>query len=296
MSELQENTPATEPAIVAEPTTEPVATDPSKPAGYDPIDPATSTPEQTQERLNYLYGQVKHSEREKREMKQILSDQSRLISELSQGQQAVVNHLQEKNFTDNESSIRLQMRTAWDKGDNDTYFALQDKLDEIRIDKKLAARTKPQESQQPKNAVNYAQTAQGTGELTQAEFDATDAWQNERDESGGLVRPWAFGDNANHQAALREAAAIFNNPRYATLSYDGKLAEIDKRMGISKRAVGQTVMGGNLTIPGKQTKLTLTPKQQEIAIKTKYAGNGKTEAEHLEAYRKQIANVKQRRQ
>lgn len=286
-------------AVETTPTPEAQPNGHDRPAGYEPIDPKTATPEETQERINYLYGQVKHSEREKREMKQILAEQSRLIGELSQGQQAVVTHLQEKTFTDTEATLRAQMKAAWEKGDNDAYFSLQDKLDDIRIEKKLATKAQPQQQaqqpQQPRNAVQYAQQAQDTGELSPAEFAATNAWQNERDASGNLVRPWAFGNDPNHEGALREAAAVFNNPRYSNLTYEQKLDEVDKRMGVAKRSGGQTVMGANLTSPAKQTKLTLTPKQQEIAIKTKYAGAGKTDAEHLEAYRKQIANVKQTR-
>lgn len=268
-----------------------------KPAGYDPVDPATSSPEQVQERLNYLYGQVKHSDREKKEMRNILREQSELLSQLSASQNAVVDHLQNKNITETESSLKQQMQAAWEKGDNNLYFQIQDKLDDLRIDKKMAARqkTEPQQSQ-PRNAVQYAEQAQGTGELTQAEFDTTKAWQDETDNNGNLVRPWAFGTDSNHRAALEEARAVFNNPRFANLSYEAKLQEVDKRMGTSVRTGGQQVMGANLTTPTKQTKLTLTPKQQEIALKTKYAGSGKTDAEHLEAYRKQVATLKQRRQ
>jgi hypothetical protein len=268
-----------------------------KPAGYDPVDPSNSTPEQVQERLNYLYGQVKHSDREKKEMRSVLAEQSRLLSELTAGQQAVVSHLQDRSITETESSLKSQMQSAWEKGDNNTYFALQDKLDDLRIEKKLAAKSKSEpQSQQSKGAIDYAQQAQGTGELSQEEFNATNAWQSEKDENGNLVRPWAFGSDPNHRAALEEARAVFNNPRFANLPFDKKLEEVDKRMGTQKRTGGQNVMGGNLTTPSKQGKLTLTPKQQEIAIKTKYAGSGKTDAEHLEAYRKQVQNIKQRRQ
>ena len=186
------------------------------------------------------------------------------------------------------------MKSAWEKGDNDTYFALQDKLDDLRIEKKLALKNKPSTPQQPakpQSATEYAEQ----GNLSDSEYAATDAWQNERDERGQLVRPWAFANDPNHQTALLEAQAVFNSPRFANLSYEKKLEEVDKRMGTAKRSASQTVMGGNLTTPSKTSKLTLTPKQQEIAIKTKYAGSGKTDAEHIAAYRKQVETLSQRR-
>lgn len=278
-------------------TTAPASTETTgRPAGYEPVDPQNSTPEQVQERINYLYSQVKNSDREKREMRNILAEQSKLLTELSTSQNAVVNHLQDKSITETESSLRSQMKSAWEKGDNDTYFALQDKLDDLRIEKKMAAKNKPATvQQQPQNASQYAQQAQGTGELSETEYRITETWQNETDDSGNLIRPWAFGNDPNHRAALVEAQAVFNNPRYANMSYEKKLEEVDKRMGTAKRSVSQAVMGGNLTTPTKTSKLTLTPKQQEIAIKTKYAGAGKTEAEHLEAYRKQVQSISQRR-
>lgn len=271
-----------------------------KPAGYAPVDLSALPPEVAKpinDRINYIYGQVKHSEREKKEMRQILSDQSRIINELTQTSQAVVNHLADKTINETEASIYSAMQQAWEKGDNKAYMEAQGKLIDLQVQKRLRDSEKPKQQTngvQPSyaNAAEISQAAVNDGSLSEVEYRTTAAWQNERDDQGNLIRPWAFDSNSNYQAALDEAKAVFTNPRYASMSYEKKLAEIDKRMGVQKQEVSQTVLGGGLTRNGKQSKLTLSPKQQEIAIRTKFGGpKAKSDADHLDAYRKQIEKV-----
>ncbi len=86
---------------------------------------------------------------------------------------------------------------------------------------------------------------------------------------------------------------MFSSARYAHLTIDQKLAEVDKRMGVSKPAARQNVLAGNLTSARKSPKVSLSPKQEQIAIRTKFGGpKAKSDAEHLEAYRKQIEATK----
>ncbi len=272
-------------------------TESTKPAGYEPIDPATATPEQTKSRLDYLYSQVKNSDREKREMRNILSEQSRIINELSEGQKAVVGHLTQKSFTEGKQKLQQHMQDAWKAQDNKSYIEAQNRLMDLQVEERLAAKTQPQQEQrqQPNNAAEIANRAVQTGELSTEEYRATESWQNERDDTGNLVRPWAFGNDPAHQAALFEARAVLASPRFSNLTYEQKLQEIDKRMGTQKRTVSQSVIGGSLTKPAKSAKLELSPKQREIALKTQYAGKGKSEAEHLDKYRQQIEKFKSRR-
>lgn len=272
----------------------------AKPAGYDPIDPKTATPEQTQERINYLYRQLKPTQRENREMKQLLADQSRVITELSEGQRAVVNHLTERSFVDSETELTKAMNDAWKKGDEHAYIEAQNKLLDVKVQKRTLEMQPKQQPQQnngqiPRNGLEIANRAVAEGALSQDEYRTTESWQNERDETGNQLRPWAFDSSPNYQNALFETRAVMSNPRYENWSYQQKLAEVDRRMGVQKRTASQSVMGGALTKPGKSTKVELSPKQREIALKTQYAGKGKSEAEHLEVYRKQVEKFNQRR-
>lgn len=300
---------ATEPTEISTPAVEtspePVKTETQenngKPAGYDPVDPETANPKEVKDRLDYLYRQVKHSDRDKREMQNLLRDQSRVIDELSRNQQAVVTHLTEKSFSDSKEQLKVAMQEAWKKGDNAAYIDAQNRLMDIQVEERVAAKTQRQQPQQPQNvemprdASEMANRAVQSGELSEDEYRTTASWQEEKDESGNLYRPWAFSTNPNYQAALFETRSVMANPRFNNLSYAEKLAEVDRRMGIAKRTASQAVMGGNLTKTGKSTKIELTPKQRDIALRTQYAGKGKSEADHLDAYRKQVDKFSQNR-
>jgi len=273
-----------------------------RPAGYDPIDFKTASPEQVQERFDYVYGQVKNNERALRENTRTLSEyqriaaeQSKIINDLTSGFNGVVNHLQTQTLQETEASLAAAKQEAWEKGDTKAYMEADNKLMDLKIQKSLP-KQQPQQPQ-PKQYNNAAEIAKEGG-LSDEDYRTTETWQNEKDENGNLIRPWAFNksnDPANpspeYRAALVEASAVLNSPRFAGLTYQQKLAEIDKRMGVQKRGVSQSVLGGGLTGARKTGKLTLTPKQQEIAIKTKYAGPQAKPEEHLEAYRKQIEKV-----
>lgn len=277
-------------------TTEATTTE-SKPAGYEPIDPKTATPEQTQARIDYIYRQLKPTQRENKEMRQLLADQSRIITELSEGQRVVVNHLTEKSYNDSETQLKQQMQDAWKKSDNVAYIDAQTRLNEIYAQRAVAKIQQPQQPQQQNNSYNPQSATNGAQEsvISPEDYRTTESWQNERDDTGNAIRPWAFGTHPNHRAALRETAAVFENPAYENLDYAAKLAEVDKRMGVKKSTNSQQVLGGNLTKPGKKTTIELSPKQREIALRTSYAGKGKSEAEHLAAYRKQVEKIDSQR-
>ena len=93
------------------------------------------------------------------------------------------------------------------------------------------------------------------------------------------------------RAAAIEGQAVFNNPSFASKPFAEKLREIDRRMGVAnKQATGSNVLsGGNLTRGNRANTIKLTPYQEKIAVKTKFAGPGKSSQEHLEAYKAQIA-------
>lgn len=295
-AETQEISTTTE-SVVADQTTEATqeqAPDEGKPAGYDPVDPNTATPEQVQERINYLYRQVKDDKRTLNEYRRIAQQQSQQLAELTNGMGTVVNHLQDKNFADNEAQLAALRQQAWEKGDSKAYDEINDKLIEIKLNKKLTATQRqvvqPQQQQpaQYNNAAEIAQRGVQDGELDPNDARLIAAWQDERDENGNQLRPWSYSNSPLHMQAAAEAAAVWRNPKFTTT--EQRIAEIDRRMGVAKRTVSPTVMGANLTNRGKSNKVTLTPKQQEIALRM--GGSKKTDAEKLDWYRKQVESVK----
>lgn len=274
-----------------------------KPAGYYPIDFETASPQEIKERHDYLYRQIKDQKRTDqtlRQYREIASEQSRRIEELTTGFTGVVGHLQEKAFTDNEAAINQTMQAAWEAGDTKAYLMAQSKLIDLKAGKKAAElqqKNAPKQEQKPQQpATNY----DGDGGLSPEDQRVVDSWQGERDDSGQMLRPWAFNrsndpNNPDPQYiyALSETRAVLMSPRFQNATMEEKMQEVDRRMGVTKSTPKQSVMGGGFTGARKTAKLTLSPKAQEIAVKTKFGGpQAKTDAEHIEAYRKQMETTK----
>jgi len=272
-----------------------------KPAGYYPVeieDPAIK------QRFDYVYGQVKKNERDKNEYKKIAAEQSRIIAQLQQDQGAIVNHLQTQTYTNVESQLKAQLQTAYETGDTNALVAIQDKLLDIKAQKLVAPRQQQQTQSQQALQQNYsmsqvADDAFSDGEISFEESQRVNAWAGETNERGEPLRPWisnSTGDlndpDPDYVKAWTVANQVFNKPQYANLSFDQKLAEVDKRMGVTKSTGKQTVMGGGFTGKPRSARITLSPEAEKLAIKTRFGGpKAKTDADHIDAYRKQIEKV-----
>lgn len=279
-----------------------------KRAGYNPVDIDKASPEEIKERINYLYRQVKDGNKAKGQYIKIAEEQSRQIEELTKGFNGVVSHLTTKNFADSEEAITAQLDAAFAKGDNKGYLEAQKKLINLGVEKRIAAE---QAKQQPKqvqqqtqqgraydSASQIARDAEASGELSAEETNYTAAWQNEKDENGELLRPWSktadmYNPDPEFRAALNEANGVFNNPRFANKSIEEKLAEVDRRMGVAKRTVSQTVSGIGLTGKSKSSKVSLSADIEKMVKVTKWGGSKfKTDEERLAGYRAQLQKVK----
>lgn len=297
---MSEETEVQEPQV----TTEPAKAD-EKPAGYHPVDPATDSPEKIQERLDYLYKQVKPSQREVKELRTLVADQSKLIDELHSGMYAVVDHLKTEATTKSEGKLREDMKVALENGDTTAYIELNEKLTELKIEKNKPKATTPKKTETQKQAYAGAKQvsddAFDSGELSAEDNRYVESYIGEKDDNGRLLRPWTVNKSNDpdkpdpeFMEGLAEAHAVFTNKRYANWTMAQKMAELDKRMGVEPPKGGQSVMGGNFTSRPKGNKITLSQKQQEIAVRTKYGSSkgAKSDSEYMEAYRKQIEKVK----
>lgn len=266
----------------------------NKPEGWEQVE---FTPDQ-QKRFDRLYKQVKDRERESAEQRSILKQQSELLSDLQRSQHQIVSHIQTDDYSRAESQLKSQRDEAFQRGDLPGFNAANDRLLQITAERLVANKlqqhqpqVKPQQYQQGADAVNAAVQR---GELSHSDGSAYRAWSDEQDEYGNLKRPWVNSYDPMAQAAASEGLAVFNNPAYRNKSFTEKLSEIDRRMGIMNRNSGQAVMPGNtnLTRQKQVGNIKLSEFQERVAIKTKFAGPGKSEADHLDAYRKQIAKIK----
>lgn len=265
-----------------------------KPEGWDQVE---FTSEQ-QARFNRMYGQVKGLERGLSERDSLLKQQSDLINELRQGQHQIVSHIQNDDFSRAEANVVQQQRDAYERGDLDGFNRATTQLSKMAAQRAIAEQqVKPQpqaQQSQPVSGMDVVNQAVQSGDITYADADAFRAWANEIDTYGNLKRPWVNVSDIRGTAAAIEGSAVFNNPAFINKPFAAKLAEIDKRMGLANQQAGQAVMpsGVNLTRNPKPSNIKLSPFQEKIAVRTKFAGSGKSNAEHLEAYRKQVAEVK----
>lgn len=280
--------------------------EPDRKTGREAIDFDSASPDEIKSRFNNIYGQMQRQDRALREYRGIAQTQSEKIAELMNATSTVVDHLQTEKFSGTEESLRQQMQSAHERGDSRGFLEAQEKLMDVRLEKRLFEKEQknrqPQAGQQAQqnrtpSAMEAAEQAAASGEIGSEDVRGIDAWQSERDASGSLLRPWAHNKDTNNPdpqyiQALMESRAVFANSRFSHLSTEQKLAEVDRRMGVQVRQSSQSVMGANLTNGKRSSKITLSPKQEEIALKTKFGGpKAKSDAEHIEAYRKQIELV-----
>lgn len=315
---LSSAAPENDESLEQQPTSQPQSQKPN----YQPYVDLSGLPDETREaiegRFAHLSRLQKKSETKRegelREWRDLASEQARRIDELTNGFAGMANHLQEKSYAETEAQLTEAMRIAFESGDSHGYINAQNKLLDIKADKKLVERQKKeapakvhsQQNSAPnyRNASELANDAVTDGDITHEEASLVSAWQEESDPTGNLLRPWAHNSTPHLQpdhpqadqqylAAIRETVAVFDNPRLAKLTFDQKLAEVDRRMGTAKPGPKQNVMGGNLTGNRKPSKLGLSPEQEKLAVRLKLGGpKAKSDADHIAKYRQQLEKTK----
>jgi hypothetical protein len=267
---------------------------------YDHVNPETDDPKLVQARIDTLYRERKTAKEDYRKMMDLAKKQSEVIEDLQNGMYAVAGHLQQEKFADTEATLKSQYRIAVETGDIDAQVNINDKLLELKAQKLIAPKAQSKQQQTQSNPQQqYNSANELAADLDPQEQAITNAWQNEKDESGQSLRPWAVNSTGDLNdpdpdfiKAITVANKVFTQENFAHLTYQQKLQEIDKRMGIKKSIQQSNVMGGHLTGQRKNSKVTITAKQSEIAVRTKFGGpKAKSDAEHIEAFRKQIEKV-----
>jgi uncharacterized protein (UPF0218 family) len=270
----------------------------SKPSGYDPVD-ISSLPDEVrkplEDRLGYLYRQTKTNETSVRQYRDIAAQQSALIEELRKNVGQVVGHIQSEKNAEQVSTLEAKVQEAFEAGDIKAFTKAQTELISHLSKQPQKEEVRENLGKPAQNVRQLSQEAVQGGEISPQDAQYMEAWGSEIDERGELVRPWTENPGGVEdpnpdfvKAVMVAEKFVIKNP---TATIQQITAHVDQQMGV-RRTANQTVMGGNLTMPRKAARINLTPKQQEIAVRTKFGGPGKSDAEHLEAYRKQIETVK----
>jgi len=245
---------------------------------------------------------MKRYESESKEFRALNEALVREFQNLRVNQEQIVSHLQNNDYQEAESRLAQQRTDAWNKGDFEGYNAANDKINEIKIQKRLAeatAKQQPRQVQQPKQGVDGNRVVDGSvdkGVLTPQEADITKIWITETDQNGNFKRPWASdpSDPRNYAAAL-EAQAVFNSPLFASKPIAEKLREVDRRMGIQGQQTNKSnvLPAGNLTNGVKTNTIKLDPAIEKIAIRTKFGGpKAKTDQDHIDAWKRAAIKAK----
>lgn len=261
-------------------------------------------------RINHLSRLMKKqgakSEERLSKWQQLAEEQARRIEELTSNVDKVVDHVQGNAFKSAEDKLNARLMEAHANGDVPGFIKANAELTALNVKKgawekeQEKSKEKPQvQPRQENNELRYFSADESldiaveSGEMSRPEANAFKSWMDEKDEYNRPVRPWAYTQDVKHPSkewseAMAELRNVFTSKRFENWTLDQKLGEMDRRMGMTRTASGQQVMGGNLTTARKSNKVALTTEQETVAKRFKFAGPGKSDAEHFEAYRKQL--------
>ena len=218
-----------------------------KPAGYNPVDVKTATPEEIEARIKHLYGQNRDLMKETRASKKELSEIKAWKEQLESRQ--------EVQAVDTEITHLMQQRKeARMAGDDDRVDEINDKIAELKSEKKLAmkseVRSKPEENEE---------------EIDQAviqDMQAASLWGDELSDDGTFLRPWAQRSHKRYSDAISELNKIYYDPANANKTIEEKLAILERKM--SPKTASTNVLGkGNAprTSGDKAPQLTADQKK-----------------------------------
>jgi len=255
-------------------------------------------------RLAHVSGLQKKSEakyqRQLDEYRALAKEQNDRLEELTNFSTGMATHLQDKAFTENETQIQDRMQKAFEAGDTAAYSKAQTELIQLGVKREMAKQQSPKAEPKQARPAPQQQEAEAV-EMSPEDQVAIEAWQDERDESGNTLRPWAYNrgtpENPDRQymRARLEIEAIKLDPRFENATVQQRMQEVDKRMGVQKRGGGQPVMGSNLTGNGAARRITLSPELEKLAVRTKFGGSkAKTDQDHIAAYRAVLEESKKK--
>lgn len=212
------------------------------------------------DRINDLYGQVKKSDA----AKQMLAEHNRIMEEKLAEYVDKVNKL-ERNTKDSasdkiETELKAKLRTAREEHDLDTIEQIEDKLLDLRLEKRIAPKAVEQ------TALKQNPVQQQVDQRLVHNALYIENVSNEKDAQGNLVRPYLFDWHPDNKKAVDLFNSIPKEFEAAGKQADIKtlIEAIDERMRGKKSKQNVSVLSGNDDdIPERQTvKLT----QQEIYI------------------------------
>ena len=197
-----------EAGIEFEPTMEEMLEEPTEEAVEEPTEEVAEKPEpkrsefvetddpKIQARINDLYKQVKGSDETNAVLRQENQRLADALDAVNQRLDGVAEKQTQAETNANINQLKAQLREARDLGDDDLVDRIQDQLDDVRLEAKLATQPKPEAPVQQQN-------------YSQAEVQYMNAIAAETNTDGSLKRPW-LQDNVQMQQAINIGAKLAN--------------------------------------------------------------------------------------
>lgn len=218
-----------------------------------------------QERINDLYGQVKKSDAAKamiiehnRLMEQKLAEYQERLEKFEKGNKDAASNKVE-------AELKAQLRIAREENDFDTIDAIEDKLLDLRMEKRLADKLPVQEKPKAPPQVDPRQQQFEAQYLRNAAY--LEVIAQEKDAKGRPVRSYLFDGDPDNDKALELFESI---PREFAAA--GKQADIktimdvmDERIRGKKNNHQASVLGGGDNDAPARTTVKLTQAEINIA-------------------------------
>lgn len=210
------------------------------------------------ERINDLYGQVKKSDA----AKQMILEHNRLMEQkLSEYADKLEKFEQNTKTTASnqvETELKAKLRQAREEHDLDSIELIEDKLLDLRLEKRLSDKAPPKAVQMPINPVQQHAEQQLIHNAAYLQN-----LSQEKDQHGNLVRPYLYDWHPKNKEAVELFQSIPREFEAAGKKADlGTIIEvIDERMRGKKPQLTSVLSGDSDNIPQRKT-ITLT--QDEV--------------------------------
>jgi len=215
-------------------------------------------PKDIQKKFNKLYKEKKAAA----ERNQLLEQH---VIALTKKIEAVSSEVNSSKVENTVSSLKEKLQHAKSIGDDDVAAKIEDQLLELRLEKKIADKTKketPKAEAKVDNPMN--------GVLSRSEINIVSKWAHEEDEDGEYARPWAVSlDHPKGEAAAAYLAELLEDSEHDDLTIKEKLKMVDEKFGRKKKVVRDVnaVGEGSLTKTREKGQMKLSPEQEAAALK-----------------------------
>jgi myosin heavy subunit len=229
-----------------------------RPEGWEQVDyedlkakAGAETAKVVEARIGRLWGQFK--------------ERDTLYKQLIEDQKVLVGRLDEMSKTDKDrqgDNVKAEIRKAAEEGRYDDLATLTEKLVKLNSQERPAEKS-PEKAKETKPAI---EVPDGSEIMTSEEEAQLRVWAAETDANGQALRPWMNPAHPKHKAAVKTIEAVLVDPDFEGKTALDKMAETDRRMGVSRGTRVAPVLTSNASPNRGNARVpALSTEQRRIA-------------------------------